>query len=107
MVKIQSEGISSAFKDQLFSGFQSLYIQKFKQRYTEYTNYVKDYINTTLRTLVSSIVPTTSGNTPIIPTVSTSEKSTKYVFTKPFKSNEYNQGIKALQNLLTKLQLYT
>jgi peptidoglycan hydrolase-like protein with peptidoglycan-binding domain len=29
------------------------------------------------------------------------------VFTKPFKSGEYAEGVKVLQNLLTTLQLYT
>ena len=104
LAKIDAEGISTTFKDQLYSGFQSLYVQKFKQRYTEYTNYLKEYIKSALKNLVSSLVPTiNTGSITPLPT----QTPIKYVFTKPFKSNEYNEGIKALQNLLTNLQLYS
>lgn len=97
LAKIESEGISAAFKDQLYSGFQSLYIQKFKQRYAEYTAYLKDYIKIALRNFVNSLTPTTTTTT-----ISTStEKSTAYIFTKPFKSGESGDGVKALQNVLT------
>ncbi|HMS91505.1 MAG TPA: peptidoglycan-binding domain-containing protein [Candidatus Absconditabacterales bacterium] len=104
LLKIETEGISTTFKDQLFSGFQSLYIQKFKQRYTEYGNFTKEYIKLALKNIVSSITPTVTSNTS---TVSLPTPMTKYVFTKPFKSNEYHEGIKALQNLFTTLDLYT
>ena len=100
--KIEKDGISAAFKDQLYSGFQSLYIQKFKQRYAEYANYVKEYIKVALRNFIASLVPTMTTDT-----TASAEKATTYVFTKPFKSGEYNEGIKALQNLLVTLQLYS
>jgi outer membrane receptor for Fe3+-dicitrate len=99
-VKITTEGINSTFKDQLYSGFQAVYLQQFKQRYSEFTNYIKEYIKTALQTVVSSIVSTGT-------TTTTSNVVQKYVFTKPFKSGEYAEGVKVLQNLLTTLQLYT
>lgn len=103
MIKIETEGISTTFKDQLYSGFQSLYVQKFKQRYTEYGNFIKEYIKLALKNVVTSITSPTTNTTP----ASSSTPTMKYVFTKPYKSNEYNEGIKALQILLTKLQLYS
>ncbi|MCX6824146.1 MAG: peptidoglycan-binding domain-containing protein [candidate division SR1 bacterium] len=105
LAKIEAEGISTTFKDQLYSGFQSIYVQKYKQRYTEYTNYVKSYIATALKNFVASIVPTTPSTTTgniIVPP----QKIITYVFTKPFNNGEYNEGIKALQNLLTTVKLY-
>lgn len=104
MLKIETEGISTTFKDQLYSGFQLLYVQKFKQRYTEYANFIKEYIKIAFKNVVSSITSTVASNAP---SLSPQTTTTKYVFTKPFKSNEYNEGIKALQILLTKLQLYS
>jgi hypothetical protein len=106
LAKIEKDGISTTFKDQLYSGFQSLYVQKFKQRYTEYINYIKEHIKISLRNFVASIAPTTT-TTPTTDVVVPAEKVTTYVFTKPFKSGEYNEGIKALQNLLTTIQLYS
>jgi len=110
LAKIESEGISTTFKDQLYSGFQSLYIQKFKQRYAEYTTYLKEYIKGALRNFVASLNPvtttTTTTTTGTITTAST-EKLSTVVFTKPFTSNQYSPDIKALQNLLTTLQLYS
>ncbi|MEI6118437.1 MAG: hypothetical protein WCP92_04285 [bacterium] len=106
MAKIEAEGVSTTFKDQLYSGFQSIYVQKYKQRYVEYTNYIKTYIATALKNFVAAIVPTspsTTTGTVVVPPI----KVTSYVFTKPFKSGEYNEGIKALQNLLTTIQLYS
>jgi len=102
LAKIETEGISNTFKDQLFSGFQSLYIQKFRQRYAEYIKYTKDYIAAALKNMVKSTVSTILP--PVVP--SASEKIS-YVFTKPFRSGEYAEGIKVLQNLLTTLQLYS
>jgi hypothetical protein len=102
-VKLESEGISTTFKDQLYSGFQSLYLQKFKQRYGEYLTYIKEAIKNAVKSAVSSVVSVSTGTT----VISSGTKIPTYVFTKPFKSNEYNEGIKALQNLLTKLQLYS
>jgi hypothetical protein len=40
-------------------------------------------------------------------TVATPIEKVIYTFTKPFKSGEYNEGIKALQKLLTTLKLYS
>ena len=105
LAKIWSDGISTTFSDQLYSGFQSLYIQQFKQRYTEYTTYIKNYIITALKNSLSSLAST------VIKTVTTTSTSTgqtsKYIFTKPFQNGEYNQGIKTLQNILTTLHLYS
>lgn len=98
LVKITAEGVTSTFKDQLYSGFQSLYLQKFKQRYAEFSTYIKEYIKAVLKNLVSSTVSTPTS--PITPTIT-------YVFTKPFTSGEYGEWVKALQNLLTTLQLYS
>ena len=106
MAKIESEGISTTFKDQLYSGFQSLYVAKFKQRYNEYITYLKDHIKIALRSFVSSLTPTstTTDNDAVSTPI---EKATTYVFTKPFKSGEYGEGVKALQNLLITLKLYS
>ena len=107
LAKIWSDGISTTFSDQLYSGFQALYIQQFKQRYTEYTTYIKNYIMTafknSLSSLTSTVINTVSTTWTSTPTV----KAPKYTFTKPFQNGEYNQGIKTLQNILTKLQLYS
>ena len=101
LVKITTEGISTTFKDQLYSGFQALYLQKFKQRYAEFIEYIKAYIKTAINTVIS---PSVSTGT----TVTTwSNQKITYVFTRPFKSGEYAEGIKVLQNLLTTLQLYS
>lgn len=102
LVKISADGINSTFKDQLYSGFQSLYVQKFKQRYAEYTSYIKEYIKTALKGVVASVISTITTSPGI-----SSTTQTKYVFTRPFNNGEYNEGIKALQNLLTTLQLYS
>ena len=113
LAKIESGGINPMFKDQLYSGFQSLYIQKFKQRYTEYSNYIKNYITTMLENLVGSLVPTptpsTTGTVPVVssPVVTVPPVKVSYVFTKPFKSGEYGEGVKALQTLLTTIKLYS
>ncbi|MCX6824953.1 MAG: peptidoglycan-binding domain-containing protein [candidate division SR1 bacterium] len=112
LVKIESQGIDSTFKDQLYSGFQSLYIQKFKQRYNEYGLSLKQYISTALRTLTTSLISTkegtgssdTGGNQIIVPSP---EKNSSITFTKPFKSGEYNQDIKYLQSTLADLGIYT
>jgi len=56
-----------------------------------------------LKNLVSAIVSTAIDITTVLPT----DKITPYVFTKPFTSGEYNEGIKALQNLLTTIKLYS
>jgi hypothetical protein len=63
---------------------------------------VKEYIKVALRNFIASLVPTMTTDT-----TASAEKATTYVFTKPFKSGEYNEGIKALQNLLVTLQLYS
>jgi len=105
LAKITSDGISTTFKDQLYSGFQSLYIQKFKQRYTEYSNFIKDTVKTALKNIVSSVTQTGDTTVPVV--AASTGKIVNYVFTKPFKSGEYNEGIKALQSLLTTLKLYS
>jgi len=103
LVKLEKEGISTAFKNQIYSGFQSIYLQKYKQRYIEYQNYIKDYLKGSITTNKNIPVSTGSiGNS--IPSIQTSKP---YIFTKPFKIGQYDIGIKALQNILTKLQLYS
>ncbi|MEI6671982.1 MAG: hypothetical protein WCL02_01080 [bacterium] len=99
MVKITADGTTSTFKDQLYSGFQVLYVQKFNQRYTEYANYIKEYIKAALKNMILSTESSSS-----LPTNTT---TIKYVFTKPFTSGEYGDGVKVLQNLLTTLQFYS
>ena len=101
LVKISAEGISTTFKDQLYSGFQALYLQKFKQRYAEFIEYIKAYIKTAINTVLSPSVSTGTTAT------TWSNQKITYVFTRPFKSGEYAEGIKVLQNLLTTLQLYS
>lgn len=101
LVKIATDGISTTFKDQLYSGFQALYLQKFKQRYGEFIEYIKAYIKTAINTVISPSISTGTNVTTWF-----NQKIT-YVFTRPFKSGEYAEGIKVLQNLLTTLQLYS
>jgi|GEM_PF-1117509 len=101
LAKIEADGVTSAFKDQLFSGFQSLYVQKFKQRYSEYLSYLKEHIKISLRNFVSSLLPVTTV-TPPTPT-ETPEILTTVKFNRPFKTNEQSSEIKALQKLLATL----
>lgn len=104
LAKIETDWVSTTFQDQLYSGFQSLYVQKFKQRYAEYTSYIRGYITKFLENIIPISLPTTTGTVTVIsaPII----KST-YVFTKPFKSGEYGEGVKALQNLFTTINLYS
>lgn len=105
LANIEKYGITSAVKDQIYSGFQSMYIQKFKQRYNEYVAYLKNYISISLKNLVASNANNTTEVSTSSQTTST-EKTNTVVFTKPFKSGQYSQDIKALQNVLTTLWLY-
>jgi len=61
-----------------------------------------------LKNLVSSIIsiPVDTGNATGAIILSPAVKITT-IFTRSFTSNEYNQDIKALQNLLTTLNLYS
>lgn len=103
--KIETEGVTSAFKDQLYSGFQTLYIVKFKQRYAEYVAYLKNYIKTALRNLVASLAPTTTTTTTVTTPATTT--TTTIIFNRPFKKGEWNEDIKVLQTILANLWFYT
>lgn len=105
LVKIETEGISTTFKDQLFSGFQTVYVQKFKQRNNEYITYLKEHIKTSLRNFVSSLMPTTTVTIPTT-TEETPAILTTVKFNRPFKTNEQSSEIKTLQKLLTTLWFY-
>ncbi len=100
---IEKYGITSAVKDQIYSGFQLMYIQKFKQRYTEYATYLKNYITLSLKNLVAS----TTNTVEISSTQTSPQKTPTIVFTKPFKSGQYSEDIKALQNVLTTVWFYS
>ncbi|MFA7298793.1 MAG: peptidoglycan-binding protein [Candidatus Absconditabacterales bacterium] len=106
LAKIESEGISTTFKDQLFNGFKTLYVAKYKQRYYEYIDYIKGHLKIALKNTITSIVSTTNTSE-TIPSTNVSEKISTTTFTKPFTSNQYHTDIKALQNILTTLGLYT
>lgn len=106
LARAETEGIDVTFQTQLYSGLQLLCIQKFKQRYNEYAIFIKEYIKTALQNFIASLAPIPAIITPSVTPVSP-VKVISYVFTKPFKSGEYDVGIKALQNLLTTIQLYS
>jgi hypothetical protein len=109
LAKIEKEGVSTTFKTQVYSWFQTEYLKKYKQRYAEYQAYLATYIKTALHALTQSLVPTP----PTVPQVTTwslvssGEKLPSVVFTKPFNNGEYNIKIKSLQQLMTNLQLYS
>ncbi len=100
LVIAQKNNITSSFKNQIYSWFQALYIQKFTQRYTEYKTYLRWYINSQLRDLAALTPIQTPVETPIQP-------PQKVLFTKPFKSGQYSEDIKSLQNILTTVWLYS
>jgi len=106
LANIEKYGITTAVKDQIYSGFQSMYIQKFKQRYNEYVAYLKNYITVALKNVITSNATSTAQTSVATTQTTSSEKISTVVFTKPFKSGQYSQDIKALQNVLTTLWLY-
>ena len=80
LAKISADGVSSSFKDQFYSGFQSLFLQKFKQRYAEFTDYIKGFIKSMY---ANAVTPSTSTGT--IAATGATEKLI-YTFTRPYKS---------------------
>lgn len=104
--KIEKEGIPTTFKDQMIKEFQSMYLQKFKQRYAEYQEYLKNYIKGALRNLVSSLIPPPpTENSGTWDTIV--QQMPRHIFSDPFKSWQYDEEIKILQNVLINLWLYS
>lgn len=108
LAKVEKEWINSSFKGQLFNGFQSVYITKFKQRYNEYLAYLKNYIKTALRNFVASLTSTTTTTTTGATTITMTPPAitTTVTFTRTFNRGEYSEEIKSLQNILTTLWFY-
>ncbi len=109
LANITANGVSADFKNQLFSGFQTVYIQQYKQRYNEYLSFINDYLATALRNLTNSAISTTVAavTTGITQVVATIQKAATFAFKKAFQDNAYSPDIKTLQTTLTSLGLYS
>ena len=105
--KIDKEWVSTTFKNQLLSWFQTTYLQKYKQRYAEYQTYLTNYIKTAIQKVAQSVLPTPPTITSPVVATGSEIKVSGVSFTKPFNSGEYNIKIKSLQQLMTNLQLYS